>query len=145
MLEDFIIIDMPEINDAQIILCQPILAIAGCHIDVRKRWITFEVEGHYTVFCHTKDDMVSPSSSLLDALPFSPDLDMEDVLNYEDPPDSDWISYEDPDQRYIKVEFSAPMPPSTPKVEVLVPNESSMSNYCRFAQVVLSMHPYGRI
>jgi len=33
------------------------------------------------------------------------------------------------------------MPPNTPEVKVLVPNESSMSKYYRFAQVVLSMAP----
>ena len=48
---------------------------------------------------------------------------MEDVLNCEDPPDSDWISYEDSDQRYVKVEFATLIPPNTPKVEVPVPNE----------------------
>ena len=31
------------------------------------------------------------------------------------------------------------MPPNMPEVEVPVPNESSMSNYCRFAQAILSM------
>ena len=55
MLEDFIIVDMPRTYDAQIILGQPILATAGCHIDVRKGRITFEVEGRYVVFCHTKE------------------------------------------------------------------------------------------
>jgi len=55
--------------------------------------------------------------------------------------DSDWISYEDPNQGYVKVEFAAPMPPNKPKVEALVSNESSMSDHCRFAQTVLSMPP----
>ena len=77
--------------------------------------------------------MVSPSSSLLYGLPLSPEIDRKDVLNYDDPPDSGWISYEDPDQQYVKVEFPAPMPPNTPEVKVPVPNKSSMSNYCRFA------------
>ena len=85
--------------------------------------------------------MVSPSSSLLDALPLFPEIMMEDVLNCDNPPDSDWISYKDPDQLYVKVEFPAPMPPNTPKVKVPVPNKSSMSNYCRFVQAVLSMSP----
>jgi len=65
------------------------LATAGCHIDVRKGQIIFEVEGHYAGLCHTKEDVVSPSSSLLDALPLSPKIDMEDVLNCKGPPDSD--------------------------------------------------------
>jgi len=44
-LEDFIIADMTEINDAQIILGGPFLATSGCNIDVKEGWITFEVEG----------------------------------------------------------------------------------------------------
>ena len=36
MLENFIIVDMPKTDDDQIILGRPILATAGCHIDVRK-------------------------------------------------------------------------------------------------------------
>jgi len=88
---------MPEIDDSQIILGCPILATAGCPIDVRMEQITFEVEGCYAVFYRMKEDVVSPSSSLLDALPFSPDIDMDDALNSEDRPDSNWISYEDPD------------------------------------------------
>ena len=36
MLKDFIIVDISETDDAQIILGRPILATAGCHIDVRK-------------------------------------------------------------------------------------------------------------
>jgi len=62
-------------------------------------------------------------------------------LNCEDPSDSDWISYEEPEQRYVKVEFVAPMPPNTPKGEVPVLNKSSMSDYYRFVQAVLSMLP----
>ena len=83
--------------------------------------------------------MVSRSSSLLDALPLSPEIDMEDILNCEDPPNSDWISYEDSDQRYVKVEFATPMPPNKPKVEAPIPSEPPMSDYCRFTQIVLSM------
>ena len=67
MLEDFIIFDMPGTDNAQIIIGQPILATAGCHIYARKGRITFEVEGKYAVLCHTKEDVVSPSSFLLDA------------------------------------------------------------------------------
>jgi len=44
ILEDFIIIDMAETNNAQIILGWPILATASSHIDVRKGRISFEVE-----------------------------------------------------------------------------------------------------
>jgi len=90
------------------------------------------------VFSHKKEDMVS-HFSILDALPISPKIDMEDVSNCEDPPNSDWISYGDLDQGYVKVEFAAPIPPNKPEVEAPIFNESSMSDYCRFAQAILSM------
>ena len=41
------------------------------------------------------------------------------IQNAKDPPDSEWISYEDPNQGYVKVEFSTPMPPNKPEVEAL--------------------------
>ena len=37
------------------------------------------------------------------------------------------------------MEFSAPMPPNKPEVEIPVSNDFSMTEYCRFAQVVHSM------
>ena len=55
VLQDFIIVDMPETD--------------GCHINVRKGRITFEVQGHYAVFCHMKKKVVSPNSSVLDESP----------------------------------------------------------------------------
>jgi len=39
------------------------------------------------------------------------------------------------------VEFAAPMPPSIYEVKAYASNESSMSDYYRFAQVVLSLPP----
>jgi len=81
VLEDFIIVDMPETDDAQIILGRPILATTGCHINVREGRVSFEVEGHFAVLSHKKEDMVSPHSSILDTLPLSPEIDMEDVWN----------------------------------------------------------------
>ena len=65
-MEDFIIVGMTETDDAQIILGRPLLATAGCQIDVRKGRIIFEVEGRYAVFCYMKEKVVSPNSSLLD-------------------------------------------------------------------------------
>jgi len=62
-------------------------------------------------------------------------------LDCEDPPDFDWISYEDPNQRYVEVEFAAPVPRNMLMVEAYVSNESSMSDYCRFAQAILSLPP----
>jgi len=78
-----------EADDAQIILGQPILATAGCHIDVREGWASFEMEGQFAVSSHRKKDMVSPHSSILDVLPISPEIDMKDVWNCEDPLNSD--------------------------------------------------------
>jgi len=37
------------------------------------------------------------------------------------------------------VEFTTPMPPNKPKIEAPAPNESSTSDYCRFAQTTLSI------
>jgi len=115
------------------------LAIAGCHIDIRKGRSTFEVQGRWAVFCHMKEKVSFPNSSLLDKSFPSLEIDMKNVLNSEDPPDLDWISAEDPNQRYVKMEFAAPMSPNMPKVEAHTSNESSMSDYCRFAQAVLSL------
>ena len=52
VLEDFIIVDMLETDDAQIILGRPILATAGYHIDVREGRNSFEVEGRFAVFSY---------------------------------------------------------------------------------------------
>ena len=39
------------------------------------------------------------------------------------------------------MEYATPTSPSIPKVEAHAYNESTMSDYCRFAQVVLSLPP----
>jgi len=85
--------------------------------------------------------VVSPNSSLSDALSFSPEIEMEDGLNCSDLFDFHWISTEDPDQDNVKVEFATPMPPNIPKVEAYTSNESSMSDYSSFTQVVRSLPP----
>ena len=72
MLEDVIVVDIPKTDDAQMILGRPIFTTTGCHIDVREGRISFEVEGRFAVFSHRKEDVVSPHSSILDALPLSP-------------------------------------------------------------------------
>jgi len=95
VLKDFIIVDMVEIDDAQIILGRPLLATAGCHIDVRKGRIIFRVQGCYAMFCHMEEKVVSPTSSLLEEFSPSLEIDMEDILNCENPPDFDWISTKD--------------------------------------------------
>ena len=48
VLEDFIMADMTETDDAQIILGRPFKARAGCHIDVKRGRTTFEVQECYT-------------------------------------------------------------------------------------------------
>ena len=60
--------------------------------------------------------MVSPNSSILDALPLSSNIDMEDVWNCEDHSDSEWISHKDPNQGYIKLKFTTPTPPNKHEV-----------------------------
>jgi len=49
------------------------------------------------MFCLQKEKVVSPNSSLLDDFSPSLKIDMEDVLECEDPPALDWISHEDLD------------------------------------------------
>ena len=87
------------------------------------------------------EKIISLNCFLSDVLPLSPEIKMDDDWSCPDPSNSYWISIEDPDQGYVKVEFTAPMPPSTPEVGVYASNESSMSDYCKFAQVVLSLPP----
>ena len=141
MLEDFIVVDMPYTDDAQIILGRPILVTASYHINMREGRISFELEGRFVVFSHMKEDAVSPHSSILNALPLSLEYDMEDVLHDEEPPGSEWISYKDPDQEYVKVEFSTPMPPSKSEVETPISNDFLISKCYRFSQVVHYMPP----
>jgi len=117
------------------------LATVGCHIDVRKERITSEVQVCYTMFCYMKEKVVSRNSSLLGEFPSSPKIDMEDILNWEGPPNFDWVSTKDSDQRYVKVKFAAPVSPGIPKVQVHASNESTMSDYCRFARALLSLPP----
>ena len=91
--------------------------------------------------CHMEEKAVSPNSSLLDEFSPSFEIDIEDIQNCQNPPTVNWISTEDPDQGYVKMEFAAHMPPSIPKVQVHSSNESTVSVYCRFVQAVLSLRP----
>jgi len=93
------------------------------------------------MFCHMEGQVVSPNSSLLDEFSPSLEINMEDILNCQDPPGFDWISTKDLDRGYAKVELAASMPPSIPKVDAHASNESTVRDYCRFAQVVLSLPP----
>jgi len=52
VLEDFIVVNMPETDDAQVILGRPILGTVGCHIDVGEGHISFKIEGKFVVFTH---------------------------------------------------------------------------------------------
>ena len=52
---------------------------ASCHINLREGRIPFEVKGRFAVFSYKKKGIVSPNSSILDALSLSPEVDMEDV------------------------------------------------------------------
>ena len=141
VLEDFIMTDMTETDDAQIILNRPYLATSNCNIDVKVGHITFDVEGCYTMFCFMDEKVVSTNSSPSDTFPLSLEIDMEDGVNCQDPSDFEWISTKDLDQWYVKIEFTAPTKPSLPKVKVYASNESLVTDYCRFSQAVLSLPP----
>jgi len=80
VLEDFIITDMTETDDAQTFLGRPFLATSGCNIDVKGRRITFEVEGCYAVFCFIDEKVASPNSFLSDEFFLFPEIDKEDGL-----------------------------------------------------------------
>jgi len=82
ILKDFIIADMTETDDAQIIIGRPFMATIGCHINVGRGWITSEVQWCYAMFLHVKEKAISPNSSLLDEFSHSPEIDMEDILNF---------------------------------------------------------------
>jgi len=138
---DLIIADMIETDDAQIILGRPFLDTLGCNIDVKRGWITFEAEGCYAMFCFVDERVVSRNSSQFDAFSLSPEIDMEDDFDCQDPPAFDWISTEDPDEGCVKLESTTPMPPGIPKVEAYASNEYPISDYCRFTQAVLSLRP----
>ena len=114
---NFIIVDRTKTNDTQIILGMPFLDDSVCSIDVKGGRIKFEVKGCSVMFCFIDKSPAFPNSSQSYAFPLSFDIDMEDGLNCQDPSNFDWISIEDPDQGYVKVEFTAPTPPSVPKVE----------------------------
>jgi len=120
VLEDFIVVNIPETDNAQVILGKAILAITGCQIEVRGGCISFEVKGKFAMFTHGKVDIVSPRSSVFDALPLSTECDMEDVLYAENPPDSEWILYKDPNQGYLKVEFSLLCHLTNPRLKPLL-------------------------
>ena len=93
------------------------------------------------MFCFKDEKINSPNSFPFNILPFSPEIEMEDGWSCPDPSDSNQISTEDPKQQNIKVEFPTPTPPSIPEIEAYAYNESSISDYCSFPQVVLSLPP----
>ena len=84
------------------------------------------------MFYRMEEKVISFNSSLLDEFLPLLEIDIENILTCQDPPDFDQISAEDPDQRYVKLEFAALIPPSIPKVEVHASNESTMSDYYEF-------------
>ena len=98
------------------------------------------------MFYHMEEKIVSPNSSLLDAFLLSSEINIEDISNCQDPPNFDWISTEDPNYRYVKVEFTAPWPPNIPKVEAHASNKSAMHerllHVCSSCSLFAS---YGRI
>jgi len=93
------------------------------------------------MFCFMDEKIVSPSPSLSYVLPLSAETEMENGWSCTDPFEFDWISTWDFDQGYVNMELAAPTPPSIPEVYAYASNESSMSDYCRFTEVTLSLPP----
>jgi len=97
------------------------------------------------MFYHMDEKAISPNSFLFDEFSPSPNIDKKDILNCQYPPNFDWISAEDPDQGYVKVDFAAPMPPNISKVEACASNGSAMSDYYRFCSICSFFAPFGKI
>ena len=89
VLEDFIISDMAESDDGQIIRSRHLVATSGCQTNVRRGRTTLKVQGCHAMFCHMEQKAVSPYYSSLDEFLPSPNIDMENILNCQDPPDLD--------------------------------------------------------
>ena len=88
-----------------------------------------------------EDKIISHNYLLSEVLPLSPEIEIKDDWGCPDSSDFDWIYTKDPDWGYVKVEFAARMTHSILDVETYASNESFMSDYCRFAQLVLSLPP----
>jgi len=52
---DFVMLDMTEDANTQIILGRPFLATAGCKIDAMEGRLTFDIGGYYAEFCSFND------------------------------------------------------------------------------------------
>jgi len=63
ILEDFIIANTTETDEAQIILGRPFLAILGYNIDVKRGRLTFKVGGCYAMVYFMDERVASPISS----------------------------------------------------------------------------------
>ena len=97
-----------------------------------------ECHVEFALFEH--QNFPSPSSS------FKKDSDFHEIDSFHDwqhvdPFMFECIVYEGIILDYARVEFNALAPPSVTKDEPYVSKDVSMSDYCRFAQVVQSMPP----
>ena len=70
MLEDFIIANMAETDDAQIIIRRSFFASSSCMIDVKRGEITFEVRGVMLHFILWKIKLFPPILSYMMYFPF---------------------------------------------------------------------------
>ena len=64
---------------------------------------------------------------------------MEEDWCCPDPSYYNWNLTENPSQGYVKVKFAAPTPLNILEVATYASNEFSMSDYCRFVQLILSL------
>ena len=111
------------------------MATSGCKVDLKGERLTFDVNVEFVLF---KNHNI-PSPSALDE-----DMDFHDIGSFDDwwhidPFVFNCVTTEGLGLDYATVEFNMPAPPSIVEDETYATNEVSMSDYCRFAQVVQSM------
>ena len=101
--------------------------------------MTFDVGESYVEFVFFENQNIPSSSS-----PLEEDVNFHDIGSFDDWWHVDPFAFECVTSKglclhYARVEFSTPMPPCMIEDETYATNELSMSDYCRFAQVVQYM------
>jgi len=135
---DFVILDMPEDSHTQIILGRPLLATAGCTIDVKEGKLTFDVGEKHAKFGLLKDFKPSPSIHSCcgcEVLASNEPVSMLDVT-LNDPSSFDCTLFEGPGHHGVTVNS---LPPSLIEDNPYVVDEDYVSYCYRFITFMMSM------
>ena len=145
---NFLVLDIVKNAYTQIILGRPFSANTGCKIDVRRRGeLTFDVGEHYAKFGAFKDQ----DSSLASFAYCGCDVPISDViikfsdLRFNDPHMVDYESIKGHGLDCATTDLVAHLPPSVDREEPYAVNGDSLSDYCRFIRVLMSLPPLGRV